>query len=206
MKIGEIIKSFLFKLIFLPGKRKTKKIIADYIKKIRFIIISKDGFVIENNNNEIETEVIWDLVNDANYNDKNITLYFDKQKQIMIPLENHSNWYELIKKTPNGFTNYDYQKVTSFFEKLQGCFICGLIAVDETNECLVCGVEAWNIDTSKEYKTKNAYIKEMQLEYFEPYNNNDDKIEINNIPEFGFKSYDKWIQLIRKSDYKSKSL
>ena len=206
MKIADKIYTFIFKLFFLPGEKKMKKLIDDYIKKVRYIDVSKEGVVIQDVKKNIETNVKWNDVTDANYEIDKVTIYLSQEKRkIIIPLEYHENWYELIVKMPEGFLNYDYQAVKDFFIKLKNCEVCGLIAVDETDECLICGCEVWNSEMLKFYQTKNEYIKEMQFDFFEPIND-DDKIEINNNHDSVFKPYKKWVQLVEEKDYKKDSV
>lgn len=75
------------------------------------------------------------------------------------------NWYELLKKIPPHFTDFDRKRVQNFFENLTPCMICGCIAVHDS-ECCVCQNSDWTIQIECEYKTKENYIKEKQLELF----------------------------------------
>ncbi len=201
MKIIDKVIDFFVKLIFLPSKRKTNKFMDEYIKKLRIIEITDDGFIITDVNKVKESEIKWYSVNDVIYDKEKVTIKMNGQDEMVVPLKFHNNWYEFIKKIPQGYPSYDYNLVELFFQNLRGCEICGLVAVDDEQECIACGNEVWNSELEKEYESKEAYLKEMQFDNFEP-NNDNDKIEIHNNPEMGFESYSAWIPLINEKDYK----
>ena len=68
-------------------------------------------------------------------------------------------------------------------------------------ECLACGEEEWKDEFLNEYKSKDEYIRELQIDEFEP--DDDQEAVISNEPKFGFKSFDGW-RLMINSQYFNK--
>jgi hypothetical protein len=197
MKIVDNILGFFIRLFLLPGKRAQKKFNEEFIKNYRFIEIVDDGFFIKNIENKIFSDIKWYNVKDATYSESEIVIY-QNQEEILIP-NKYDNWYWLLREIPEGYVKFDYKSVRSFFEQLQGCEICGLIAVNN-GECLSCANEVWNSELANDYKSKEDYIREMQYDEFEP-NNENEELVINNKADFGFKSYSYWVPLVSKDDY-----
>ena len=200
MILGEKVRSILER-VFFPN-RSTKKFMNDYQARLRYIVLTNNGFLIKDIEHKIEDDIKWSSVKDVDYNEKRILLTIEgEEEEMVIPMQFHENWHQLIREIPKGFTTCDYNSIKSFFDNLQGCEVCGLIAVEEDGECMACGNQKWNTEIEKDFESKEAYVKQMQFYEFEPSEENE-YIAINNNSEFGFESYSKWVPLIKVEDFK----
>lgn len=203
MIVGEKVRNFL-ETVFFPN-RSINKFMKDYQYRLRYIEITDGGFVVKNIEHKIENDINWDSVNDVDYNQKRLLLTIEgEEEEMVIPMQFHENWHQLIRKIPKHFPTCDYDAIQEFFEKLQGCDICGLIAVEEDGECMACGNQKWNSEIGKDFESKEAYIKQMQIYEFEPTEENE-VVHINNNPLYGFESYPKWKAFITNDDFTNKS-
>ncbi len=200
MIVGEKVRSILER-VFFPN-RSTKKFMNDYQSRLRYIEITADGFVIKNIEHKIEDDIKWTSVKNVDYNQKRLLLTIEGEEEEMgIPMQFHENWHQLIRMIPKGYTSCDYDSIKSFFDKLEGCDVCGLIAVEEDGECMACGNQKWNTEIEKDFDSKEAYVKQMQIYEFEPSQENE-VVHINNNPLYGFDSYPKWKAYIKEEDFK----
>jgi hypothetical protein len=136
-----------------------------------------------------------------------ISVYLDKNKtKLIITLKNEKiqipknsiNWYKLIRSIPDKYADFDFDYVDKLFNSLTTCEICGAIA-NRDNECLSCGSESFDYKKHPEFKTKNDYIKEKQLELFAILDR-DDKFEGFCEATDGFEIDKNWIPLITETE------
>ena len=201
MKLTERIASWGAQIFLKTQKRETKKFVDDFMKKLRFIEIINGGFQIMDSDKNIESVIKWYSVKNAEIFEDRIVFHFlNNQPQLTVPEKYYQNWYKLIQEVPKGYPDFDYSYVKSFFESLQGCEICGLLAV-YNGECINCGNEVWNNELAEEYESKEAYIREAQYDQFAP--NDNEKVKISNDAVSGFSSYPGWIPLVKEADYKN---
>ena len=147
------------------------------------------------------TYIFWKDVDDIKLEENQ--LLFIKENHIFFKIDKDycMSWYQLIQDIPAGFKSYDYTYVKDFFKSLKGCEICGLNAVSDRT-CLYCDYDIWSDDLLKNFNSKGAYIKQSQLEHFDP-GDEDEPIALNNNPEgTGFTSYPDWKPLITEADIK----
>lgn len=192
--------SFFHSLTLSKEDRETFRSVDKFMADYRKIELTTNGFLIKDIKGKVKQELNWDEVKDAVYYNDHVLLKLNGGKHLELFEEKYDNWYELIKNMPKGFTGYNYQKVDAFFQSLKGCEVCGLMAVNSKNNCLVCGQEVWNSELAAEYASKEEYLKESQMDFFEPEDENNLN-EINNKPKAGFDSYDNWKPLVSASDY-----
>jgi len=198
------MKLSIFQRLFLPRKKEIESLIDKIIDELRFIETNDKGIIITNSDKEVVEQFNWydikdvELVNGFSEGEISFTLNNGEQKSI--PEEHHESWYELLKKIPQGFSKYDYEGVRAFFDNLKGCEICGMMSVYE-GECLACGEEEWKEEFLDEYESKEEYIRELQLDEFEPID--DEEAVISNKPKSGFKSFEGW-KLMINSQYFNK--
>jgi len=200
MSIKENLQSFFAKMFLLPGQKQTKRFIDEIMAKFRFIDIVENGFQIKDKSNVVERTIFWNEVIDSTYSPEQLTFQLADGKTIVIPQVYYENWHALLREIPGGYKSFDYNAVNLYFSSLKGCAICGLVAVDEENECLACGYDVWNSELATEFDSEQSYLKQAQFENFLPANENI-PIAINNNPAFGFESFDKWIPYITESEY-----
>jgi len=180
-------------------KKSNNKMREEILDKIRIIRVNDNGFTISDSFMKIVDIFEWNLVENIELKDNSLFFYLKNGKKITIPSSYHENWYELIQKIPKGFSNYDYNFVENFINNLQGCEICGMIAIHE-EECLCCGNKVWNNVFLDEYQSKEEYIKSLQLIEFDQIYS--EKIKtINNKSKYGFKSFKDWKPLIKPIDF-----
>ena len=202
MKLTEKIAALGTRIFLKLQNRGTKKFVDDFVKKLRFIEPVNGGFRIKDYDKNVETEIKWYSVKNAELFEDHIIFHLlNNRPPITVPEKYHQNWYKLIQEVPQDYPSYDYDYVKSFFENLQGCEICGLMAIHK-GECLNCGNETWNTELEEEYESKESYIKEMQYDQFAP-DEESKKVIISNNADYGFKSYPDWIPLVKEGDYRN---
>ena len=145
--------------------------------------------------------IFWKDVDDVKLEEKKLLFIRDQTTFYTIDKDYCIGWYHLIQEIPTGFKSYDYTYVKNFFKSLKGCEICGLNAVSDRT-CLYCDYDTWSDDLLKSFNSKEAYIKQSQLEHFDP-GDEDEPIELNNTPKStGFTSNPDWKPLISEADIK----
>jgi hypothetical protein len=181
----------------IEKKHKNLINIPDSIKNILQIDnISKTGFEIYKSNKK--QTINWNDVISV-YLDKNKTklIVTLKNKKLQIP-KNSINWYKLIRSIPFKYADFDFDYVEKLFKSLTTCEICGAIA-NRNNECLSCGSESFDFKKHSDFKTKNEYIKENQLELFAILDR-DDKFEGFYEATDGFEIDKNWRPLISETE------
>ncbi|MDP3462298.1 MAG: hypothetical protein Q8S18_05885 [Bacteroidales bacterium] len=181
----------------IEKKHKNLINIPDSIKNLLQIdSITKTGFDIYKSNKK--QTIKWNDVISV-YLDKNKTklIITLKNKKIQIP-KNSINWYKLIRSIPVKYTDFDFDYIDKLFNSLTTCEICGAIA-NRDNECLLCGSESFDYKKHSEFKTKNDYIKENQLELFAILDG-DDKFEGFYEATDGFEIDRNWRPLITETE------
>lgn len=186
MKLIERIFWFFFQ------NRSIEKQINKTLEKIIFLKSDKKGFIIEFNDDRETIKANWNDFDDIKLSNENVSIIKNK-KIVHIIDDSYLGWYQFIQDVPIGFDSYDYIFVEQFFNNLKGCQICGLLAL-KNDKCLACGSEVWNKNLLELFNSEVEYIKEEQLDMFEPCE--DDPILLNNDPESGFKSDPNWIKVV----------
>lgn len=193
----KFIEKIIWRLL-TPGKRKIKKIAEDALSRVRIIKMISDGFTIISAGSKLKTYYWSDIDKMINGGEK-LDIYINHKLVETLSTED-VNFYEFIQNIPDGFDGFDYSSIRNFFGNLKGCKCCGLIAVDQ-NKCLACGFENWNEKYFDLYDSAEEYLRARQLDLFEPLE--DENVEINNLPEQGFKSDETWVPIITELDYKN---
>lgn len=206
MNLLEKIFTAIIKLLTFSAKSQVQKIADKVIKDFRKIKIDSTSIEVFDFYEKQTLKIAWDQIVDVIYHSEVVTIKTKQNETIEIPEKSHENWYKLIQEIPYGFPNYDYSAVNSFFNKLEGCEICGLLSVDTSREpvdCLYCGNDVWQDKFKDEYSSKEEYVKECQYDEFEPIEEGDD-IDISNEAQAGFATDPNWKCFITPEDYRTK--
>jgi len=140
----------------------------DLLGQFFTIDLQDDGFTLSNADESVFEEVEWNEVNDVFYDDDHQTVNVELTGgKILVIKPSYSNYPQFLKSVPEKFPNFNREYVSEFYAELEGCFVCGMVAVhDELCENCGCGHYDPEID-GEEFATPEAYYKQMQLEYFE---------------------------------------
>lgn len=147
------------------GSWQTTLCLSHFLEQQPVIEINNKQNIRRNNNtvlnikNIIKAEVEYDLQKLCLYTNQEEEFYFSWQEP---------NYYLLLKTIPLSFFPEDRRsEISTLFQNLQDCEICGYKAVHQRN-CLRCHNESWN-DSGyfiEDYGEKSNYIKECQMDIF----------------------------------------
>ncbi|SDK73464.1 hypothetical protein SAMN05421823_103412 [Catalinimonas alkaloidigena] len=184
--------------LLLPSKKQISQMFRERLREMREISITAHGFRVEKlDDGSVEHDVVWRRLEDIHFSPEKLVLIRNGSVYLEIPNE-YSGWYALVQQVPVGYPGYDYGGVKQFFASLAGCDVCGLLAVT-SHKCLSCGSDVWNEQLAQEYATREAYVREKQLDLFEP-SGEDETIDIHNCAEGGFPSDPAWRALVTEEE------
>jgi hypothetical protein len=151
------------------------------------------GFKITNQDDELQHYIQWADVSRIYFNDDalSVTVEYGTGKTLVVTHE-YSNWPVFLKSVPVHYKEFDQTKVNQFFETLQGCQVCGLVAVYH-EVCENCGSGVFDVELDgDEFENETAFYKQMQLDFFElPIAPEEDSI---------YKMYPGWKALITEKE------
>ncbi|UII22231.1 hypothetical protein [Fulvivirga ligni] len=170
------------------------------MKEVRLLGSDTSGFKLGALNGENNKDYKWSEVKDVEIVTDGLVITTDGQ-DIFINKQ-WSGWHKLLKEVPVGYKSFNNEFVSHYFSQMKGCEICGLKAVVK-DECLNCCAEVWGEEVQKSYDSKEEYLREEQLMWFEPEEN--EYPDINNRPDDGFESWTGWKPVITDEDIRSYS-
>ncbi|QXU50476.1 hypothetical protein KYG33_05380 [Chryseobacterium sp. D764] len=105
---------------------------------------------------------------DLEYDFQSVWIYTKEQGEMFYFSWQDPNYYLLLKTIPLSLFPEDRRsEISTLFQSLQNCEICGYKAVHQKN-CLRCHHEQWNESGYfiEDYGEKSNYIKECQMDIF----------------------------------------
>jgi hypothetical protein len=110
---------------------------------------------------------LWKEIDYLKLDDRNHLLIKPFEGKQIELREKCGGWFKLLTQIPKSKQKdpqvSDY--LAEIFSKLETCKGCGRIAF-KNNECLNCGIEAFDDELKQEFETEIEYIRDEQLEYF----------------------------------------
>lgn len=193
-QLMNIFRSLIDRLT-LSKEQREKKLMDKILGGIQKVEYDDNGFKVSTFTKELKFESEWSEINDIQFSPEKLTFITYKEKY-NLP-SNTVDWHQFVQQLPKGYKGLDYDGISNFFERLEGCEVCGLMAIYD-EECIHCGSELWNESLKYEFDSKKEYIKEEQLWHFEPEDN--EPMDISNKASKEFKSYADWVPLITKAE------
>lgn len=177
-------------------KKKEEEFFQKAIEKIYLIQPKEMGFTIQSVGSKQCKEVAWVDVKNIYYRGQQLTVETNTES-ISIPEKNHVGWHEFLSVIPKGFSGFDYAFVENFFNSLEACKICGIVAVMQ-NKCLSCLNQTWNDEMKTAFPSEMDYLKESQLYLFEAEEN--ESIVIDNTTNGVFTPDPNWKPLVTEKE------
>ena len=208
--------------LYIPGlwskniHNVTDNALKNLINKPIVEIHEKSSFLIHSPNEE-PRKIEWKDVQFCNLNmsDTSLDLGLADGTKVNLKEKEISGWTNLLRAIPDRVSKTDSLKtfIKDYFQNLECCKICGLIAVKD-GDCLSCGCNSYE-KYFKEYPqvlrdqidTEKEYLKREQLFWFEPA----DTVEVIKLSttNFLYPKCDNWTPVVTEDEvkeyYKNKS-
>ncbi len=128
--------------------------------------ISSSGFELYDLEYNLKDRFSWSEIKSIKFSsDYKSLIFIDTNSKQKILSDKTNNWYALIQKIPENYTEFDSAYVKNFIQDFQFCEICGMKAV-KNNSCLHCYSDTWTDDLKEDYPNKESYIKSEQLDLY----------------------------------------
>jgi hypothetical protein len=157
--------------------------------------ITNNGFSLGNGKKNVQYR--WDDFDTAEINPSRLEVKLKGRKKLIIN-DQFFSFYTFLKKIPHHYKSFYYNTIDNFFDQLQPCKVCGLIAAT-TEKCLYCNSVEWNTEIEKEYHTYEAYVKASQLEVFATWEKNEPFCDFK-LTNHAFNTDPDWKPLVTKKE------